>query len=247
MRAPGMTLMKMPLFVWTWLITAYLLIAVMPVLAGAITMLLTDRHFGTSFFNAAGGGDPTMFLHIFWFFGHPEVYIMILPAFGIISQIMPAFARKPLFGYASMVYATAVDRDPVVHRVGPPHVHGGHAGRRQPLLHVRDDADRGAHGREDLQLDRDDVARLDDLRDADALRDRVPVPVHDRRLLGPGARDRPGGHHAAQHLLRGGALPLRAGLGRALRDHRRACTSGCRSGAARCTTRRSASCTSGCR
>jgi cytochrome c oxidase subunit 1 len=107
MRAPGMTLMKMPLFVWTWLITAYLLIAVMPVLAGAVTMLLTDRHFGTSFFNAAGGGDPTMFLHIFWFFGHPEVYIMILPAFGIVSQIIPAFARKPLFGYASMVYATA--------------------------------------------------------------------------------------------------------------------------------------------
>ena len=107
MRAPGMTLMKMPLFVWTWLITAYLLIAVMPVLAGAVTMLLTDRNFGTHFFNAAGGGDPTMFMHIFWFFGHPEVYIMILPAFGIVSQIIPAFARKPLFGYASMVYATA--------------------------------------------------------------------------------------------------------------------------------------------
>ncbi len=107
MRAPGMTLMKMPLFVWTWLITAYLLIAVMPVLAGAVTMLLTDRHFGTSFFNAAGGGDPVMFQHVFWFFGHPEVYIMILPAFGIVSQIIPAFARKPLFGYASMVYATA--------------------------------------------------------------------------------------------------------------------------------------------
>mgnify|MGYP003343392271 FL=1 len=107
MRAPGMTLMKMPLFVWTWLITAYLLIAVMPVLAGAITMVLTDRHFGTNFFNAAGGGDPIMFQHIFWFFGHPEVYIMILPAFGIVSQVIPAFARKPLFGYASMVYATS--------------------------------------------------------------------------------------------------------------------------------------------
>src|SRR5438552_2271184 len=107
MRAPGMTLMKMPLFVWTWLITAYLLIAVMPVLAGAVTMLLTDRHFGTSFFNAAGGGDPVMFQHIFWFFGHPEVYIMILPSFGIVSTIIPAFSRKPLFGYASMVYATS--------------------------------------------------------------------------------------------------------------------------------------------
>ena len=107
MRAPGMTLMKMPLFCWTWLITAYLLIAVMPVLAGAITMTLTDRHFGTSFFNPAGGGDPVMYQHIFWFFGHPEVYIMILPAFGIVSAIVPAFARKRLFGYTSMVYATA--------------------------------------------------------------------------------------------------------------------------------------------
>jgi len=107
MRAPGMTLMKMPLFVWTWLITAYLLIAVMPVLAGAVTMLLTDRYFGTSFFNAAGGGDPVLFQHVFWFFGHPEVYIMILPSFGVVSQIIPTFSRKPLFGYSSMVYATA--------------------------------------------------------------------------------------------------------------------------------------------
>ena len=107
MRAPGMTLMKMPLFVWTWFITAYLLIAVMPVLAGAVTMLLTDKYFGTAFFSAAGGGDPVMFQHIFWFFGHPEVYIMILPAFGIVSAIIPTFARKPLFGYSSMVYATA--------------------------------------------------------------------------------------------------------------------------------------------
>ncbi len=106
MRAPGMTLMKMPLFVWTWLITAYLLIAVMPVLAGAVTMLLTDKYFLTSFFSAAGGGDPVMYQHIFWFFGHPEVYILILPAFGIVSQIIPTFARKPLFGYSSMVYAT---------------------------------------------------------------------------------------------------------------------------------------------
>ena len=106
MRAPGMTLMKMPMFCWTWLITAYLLIAVLPVLAGCVTMLLMDRHFGTSFFNAAGGGDPVMFQHIFWFFGHPEVYIIILPAFGIISQVLPVFSRKPLFGYHSMVYAT---------------------------------------------------------------------------------------------------------------------------------------------
>ncbi len=107
MRAPNMSYLKMPLFVWTWLITAFLLIAVMPVFAGAVTMLLTDHYFGTSFFNAAGGGDPVLFQHIFWFFGHPEVYIMILPSFGIISEVIPTFSRKPLFGYVSMVYASA--------------------------------------------------------------------------------------------------------------------------------------------
>jgi cytochrome c oxidase subunit I len=105
MRAPDMSLLKMPMFAWAWLITAYLLIAVMPVLAGAVTMLLTDQFFGTSFFLAAGGGDPVMYQHIFWFFGHPEVYIMILPAFGVISHVIPTFARKPLFGHDSMVYA----------------------------------------------------------------------------------------------------------------------------------------------
>ncbi len=107
MRAPGMTLLRMPLVCWTWLITAYLLILVMPVLAGAVTMLLTDHFFGTSFFSASGGGDPVMFQHIFWFFGHPEVYVLILPSFGVVSEILPTFSRKRLFGYESMVYASA--------------------------------------------------------------------------------------------------------------------------------------------
>ena len=107
LRAPGMSLLRMPLFCWGWLITAYLLIAVMPVLAGAVTMELTDHFFGTTFFSAAGGGDPVMYQHIFWFFGHPEVYIMILPGFGLISEIIPTFSRKPIFGYETMVYAIA--------------------------------------------------------------------------------------------------------------------------------------------
>ncbi|MBC8518814.1 MAG: cytochrome c oxidase subunit 1 [Gammaproteobacteria bacterium] len=105
MRAPGMKLSQMPMFVWTWLVTAFLLILILPVLAGGVTMLLFDRHFGTSFFDAAGGGDPVLFQHLFWFFGHPEVYVLLLPSIGVLSMVIPTFSRKPLFGYMSLVGA----------------------------------------------------------------------------------------------------------------------------------------------
>ena len=236
MRAPGMTLLRMPLFVWTWLITAYLLIAVMPVLAGAVTMLLTDHFFGTTFFTAAGGGDPVMFQHIFWFFGHPEVYILILPAFGIVSEIIPTFSRKPLFGYEAMVYAMAsiaflsfIVWAHHMFTVGMPLAAQLFFMLSTMLIAV-------PTGVKVFNWTATMWKGSRQLRAADAVRAGVPVPVHHRRLLGPDAGDRAGRLPVPGHLLRGGALPLRAGARERSSASWPASTTGCRSGPATCTT-----------
>ena len=163
----------MPLFVWSILTYAWLLVLALPTLSAGLTMMLLDRHAGTHFFDPAHGGSPILYQNVFWFFGHPEVYIMILPAMGIISEIIPVFARKPIFGYKAVALSTVAIALARVPRLGPPHVRGRPADPARLVLHGQLDGDRRPDRGEDLQLARDALAREHLVRHADALGDRL--------------------------------------------------------------------------
>jgi hypothetical protein len=221
MRAPGMTFMRMPVFIWMSLVTNFLLLFAMPIIAVALFMLQFDTVFGAQFFEPATGGDPILYQHLFWLFGHPEVYIMILPAMGIVSEILPVFSRKPLFGYAAVVFAGAaigfIGFGVWAHHMFTSAV-GPVARSAFGLVH---DVHRGPDRHQDLQLGVHDVGRQAPLHDPDAVLDRLRVDVHHRRALRRHPRDRPPQRPAARHLLRRGPLPLRALRWGAVRADRR--------------------------
>ena len=152
MRAPGMTLMRMPVFSWMSLVVAFLLLFSLPIITIGLFQVFFDRNFGTLFFSAAGGGEPILWQHLFWLFGHPEVYVLILPAMGIVSEVLPTFSRKPLFGRAFVIFSGDRHRFHGVRRVGSPHVHLGPRAGGRGGVRPHDDVHRGADRCEDLQL-----------------------------------------------------------------------------------------------
>src|ERR1700693_164956 len=194
MRAPGMTLMRMPLFVWMSFVVQFLVVLAFPAITVALILLMFDRFFGTLFYAPAGGADPLLWQHLFWIFGHAEVYILILPAMGIVSEVLPTFSRKPLFGAPVVIYS----------------------GIMLGFLHL-DHADRGADGREDPELDRHALGRQDLLLERALLLARLHRHVHPGRPLGRHALLPDGGPAADRLLLRRRPLPLRALRGLDLR------------------------------
>ena len=240
MRARGMSWGRLPLFVWAILTYSVLIIFAMPVIAAAVTMLLTDRHFGTHFFDPAQGGSPLLWQNLFWFFGHPEVYIMVLPGFGLVSEILPVFARKPIFGYKAIAASTVAIAflgflTWAHHMFTAPDTRGDPRVRDAQLV-----PDRRADGREDAQLDRHAVARDDRIQDPAAVLRGLHRPVPDRRDLGDLPGDLSGRLADQRNLLRRRAHPFRADGRRRVHDLRRRSTTGSRRSPGGCSARASA-------
>ena len=209
-RAPGMSLNRIPLFVWSMLVTAFLVIGALPAIMVASTSLILDRLVGTHFFNPAEGGDVLLWQHLFWFFGHPEVYIIFLPAVGMVSTIVATFARRPVFGYLAARPRGGLDRHPGLRPVGASHVRHRPAAARRELLHRLQHGDRGAERHPDLLLARhaaDGTARAEG---AAAVRLCLHLHLRDRRPDGRDGRLGAVRHAGARHLFRRGAFPLRA-------------------------------------
>ncbi len=181
LRAPGMTMRRVPLFVWMVFVNSILSVMALPALTASCVLLLADRLFGAQLFLPSGGGSAILWQHYFWSFGHPEVYIMVLPAFGMISEIVPVVLAQADLRICVRRGLHRGDRRPELRRLGAPHVHRGPRARGRRDLRRLEPPHRGADGREDLQLGRDDVGRVDPLTDRDAVRGRVPPPVRDRR------------------------------------------------------------------
>ncbi len=244
LRMPTMNAFRMPIFTWDMVVTSVLVLLAFPVLTAAGALLFIDRHLDGHVFDLAGGGVPILWQHLFWFFGHPEVYIVVLPYFGVITEIIPVFARRPLFGYAGLVFATIAIAALSV-GVWAHHMFVTGAVLLPVLLRALV-PDRGADGDQVRQLDRVHVGRADPLLRAHAVLGRLPRPVPARR-----AHRRDAGLAAARlpgerHLLRRGALPLHAGRRVGVRRVRGASTSGSRSSPAGCSTSGWPRPTSGC-
>ena len=220
-RAPGMTYMRMPIFCWTALASNLLIVAAFPILTATFAMLLLDRYLGFHFFTNEAGGNPMMFVNLIWAWGHPEVYILILPAFGVFSEVISTFSGKPLFGYRSMVVATMAICVLVLHRVAAPFLHDGRRRRRQRRLRHHDHDHRGADGREDLQLAVHDVWRSRALQRSDAVVAGLHGHLRDRRHDRRAAGDPAGRFRAAQQPVPGRALPQRHHRRRPVRSFRR--------------------------
>ena len=235
----------MPLFVWTILTYAWLLVLALPTLSAGLTMMLLDRHAGTHFFDPPHGGSPILYQHVFWFFGHPEVYIMVLPAMGIISEIIPVFARKPIFGYKAVAFSTVAIAF-LAFLVWGHHMFAvGLPTRLDSFFMVSSMVIADPDRREDLQLARDALAREHLLRHADAVGARVHRPVHDRRPLGDLPGRVPGRLAADPDLLRRRPHPLRALRRLDVRGSSAGSTTGGRRSSGGCSTSGSGSSTSG--